>query len=134
MRQKAYQSRILITYLIILTIILEVIFIFILNSYKIYKYKEFYCIMSQKNTCLLVIKKKEKKLLYKNSILYIKNKKIKFQIVEDNGIVITKNKEIYNEVLIKLNRNYPGKETLNVLLLDKKIKLLEIFKLIWEGD
>lgn len=134
MRQKAYQSRILITYLIILTIILEVIFIFILNSYKIYKYKEFYCIMSQKNTCLLVIKKKEKKLLYKNSILYIKNKKIKFQIIEDNGIVITKNKEIYNEVLIKLNRNYPGKETLNVLLLDKKIKLLEIFKLIWEGD
>ena len=117
MRQKAYQSRILITYLIILTIILEVIFIFILNSNKIYKYKEFYCIMSQKNTCLLVIKKKEKKLLYKNSIL-----------------VITKNKEIYNEVLIKLNRNYPGKETLNVLLLDKKIKLLEIFKLIWEGD
>ncbi len=134
MRQKAYQSRILITYLIILTIILEVIFIFILNSYKIYKYKEFYCIMSQKNTCLLVIKKKEKKLLYKNSILYIKNKKIKFQIVEDNGIVITKNKEIYNEVLIKLNRNYPGKETLNVLLPDKKIKLLEIFKLILEGD
>lgn len=134
MRQKAYQSRILITYLIILTIILEVIFIFILNSYKIYKYKEFYCIMSQKNTCLLVIKKKEKKLLYKNSILYIKNKKIKFQIVEDNGIVITKNKEIYNEVLIKLDRNYPGKETLNVLLPDKKIKLLEIFKLIWEGD
>lgn len=134
MRQKAYQSRILITYLIILTIILEVIFIFILNSNKIYKYKEFYCIMSQKNTCLLVIKKKEKKLLYKNSILYIKNKKIKFQIVEDNGIVITKNKEIYNEVLIKLNRNYPGKETLNVLLPDKKIKLLEIFKLILEGD
>ncbi len=134
MRQKAYQSRLLITYLIMLTIILEVIFIFILNSYKIYKYKEFYCIMSQKNTCLLVIKKKEKKLLYKNSILYIKNKKIKFQIVEDNGIVITKNKEIYNEVLIKLNRNYPGKETLNVLLPDKKIKLLEIFKLIWEGD
>lgn len=134
MRQKAYQSRILITYLIILTIILEVIFIFILNSYKIYKYKEFYCIMSQKNTCLLVIKKKEKKLLYKNSILYIKNKKIKFQIIEDNGIVITKNKEIYNEVLIKLNRNYPGKETLNVFLPDKKIKLLEIFKLIWEGD
>ena len=134
MRQKAYQSRLLITYLIMLTIILEVIFIFILNSNKIYKYKEFYCIMSQKNTCLLVIKKKEKKLLYKNSILYIKNKKIKFQIVEDNGIVITKNKEIYNEVLIKLNRNYPGKETLNVLLPDKKIKLLEIFKLIWEGD
>ena len=134
MRQKAYQSRLLITYLIMLTIILEVIFIFILNSYKIYKYKEFYCIMSQKNTCLLVIKKKEKKLLYKNSILYIKNKKIKFQIVEDNGIVITKNKEIYNEVLIKLNRNYPGKDTLNVLLPDKKIKLLEIFKLIWEGD
>lgn len=134
MRQKAYQSRLLITYLIMLTIILEVIFIFILNSYKIYKYKEFYCIMSQKNTCLLVIKKKEKKLLYKNSILYIKNKKIKFQIVEDNGIVITKNKEIYNEVLIKLDRNYPGKETLNVLLPDKKIKLLEIFKLIWEGD
>ena len=134
MRQKAYQSRLLITYLIMLTIILEVIFIFILNSYKIYKYKEFYCIMSQKNTCFLVIKKKEKKLLYKNSILYIKNKKIKFQIVEDNGIVITKNKEIYNEVLIKLNRNYPGKETLNVLLPDKKIKLLEIFKLIWEGD
>ena len=134
MRQKAYQSKILITYLIILTIILEVIFIFILNSNKFYKYKEFYCIMSQKNTCLLVIKKKEKNLLYKNSILYIKNKKIKFQIVEDNGIVITKNKEIYNEVLIKLNRNYPGKETLNVLLPDKKIKLLEIFKLIWEGD
>ena len=134
MRQKAYQSRLLITYLIMLTIILEVVFIFILNSYKIYKYKEFYCIMSQKNTCLLVIKKKEKKLLYKNSILYIKNKKIKFQIVEDNGIVITKNKEIYNEVLIKLSRNYPGKETLNVLLPDKKIKLLEIFKLIWEGD
>lgn len=134
MRQKAYQSRLLITYLIMFTIILEVVFIFILNSNKIYKYKEFYCIMSQKNTCLLVIKKKEKKLLYKNSILYIKNKKIKFQIVEDNGIVITKNKEIYNEVLIKLNRNYPGKETLNVLFPDRKIKLLEIFKLIWEGD
>lgn len=134
MRQKAYQSRLLITYLIMLTIILEVVFIFILNSNKIYKYKEFYCIMSQKNTCLLVIKKKEKKLLYKNSILYIKNKKIKFQIVEDNGIVITKNKEIYNEVLIKLDRNYPGKETLTILFPDRKIKLLEIFKLIWEGD
>ena len=114
---------------------MEIIFFLILKNYKIYNYKKYDCIVTNKNICLLIINKKEKNILYKNSSLYLENKLKKYKILEDNDVIITKGREKYNEVLISFKfNNSKTNDVLKIVFKNKKESLINIFKLIWDGD
>lgn len=136
MIQKKYENLINIKVVTILIIIIQLIFILLMTNYKIYKNKSLTCIVMNKNICLLVLDSKEKELLYKNSKLFVNDKENKFNIIEDNNVVITNGKKKYKEILIKVDlvKSYKTNDTVNLTIRERKIKLIEIFKVILEGD
>lgn len=107
-----------------------------MTNYKVYKNKSLTCIVMNKNICLLVLEDKEKELLYKNTKLYVNDKENKFNIIEDNNVVVTNGKKKYKEILIKVDlvKSYKTNDTVNLTIRERKIKLIEIFKVILEGD
>lgn len=136
MIQKKYENLINIKVVTILLIIIQLIFILLMTNYKIYKNKSLTCIVMNKNICLLVLDSKDKELLYKNTKLFVNNKENKFNIVEDNNVVVTNGKKKYKEILIKVDlvKSYKTNDTVNLTIRERKIKLIEIFKVILEGD
>ena len=135
MNKKSYENLTLPKLLILLVFLMEIIFFLILKNYKIYNYKKYACIVTNKNICLLIINKKEKNILYKNSSLYLENKLKKYKILEDNDVIITKGREKYNEVLISFKfNNSKTNDVLKIVFKNKKESLINIFKLIWDGD
>ena len=136
MIQKKYENLINIKVVTVLLIIIQLIFILLMTNYKVYKNKSLTCIVMNKNICLLVLDSKEKELLYKNTKLFVNDKENKFNIVEDNNVVVTNGKKKYKEILIKVDlvKSYKTNDTVNLTIRERKIKLIEIFKVILEGD
>lgn len=136
MIQKKYEDLTKIKIITVLLIIIQLIFILLMTNYKVYKNKTLTCIVMNKNICLLVLDDKEKELLHKNMKLYVNNKENTFKIIEDNNVVVTNGKKKYKEILIKVDlvKNYKTNDTVNLTIRERKIKLIEIFKVILEGD
>lgn len=136
MKIRNYEKTKEITIIIVLVIIIESIFLTFLINNKIYCYEQMTTIVLKDNIVMLVASKKEKELLYKNAKLFLKDKKVKYKIIEDKGVVITRNNKKYYEVLLefKFDKKYKSNDTITVSLQEEKIKLIKIFKLIWDGD
>lgn len=136
MIQKKYEDLTKIKIITVLLIIIQLIFILLMTNYKVYKDKTLTCIVMNKNICLLVLDDKEKELLHKNMKLYVNDKENTFKIIEDNNVVVTNGKKKYKEILIKVDlvKSYKTNDTVNLTIRERKIKLIEIFKVILEGD
>lgn len=136
MIQKKYENLTKIKIITVLLIIIQLIFILLMTNYKVYKDKTLTCIVMNKNICLLVLDDKEKELLHKNMKLYVNNKENTFKIIEDNNVVVTNGKKKYKEILIKVDlvKSYKTNDTVKLTIRERKIKLIEIFKVILEGD
>ena len=120
----------------IIIFIIEVIFTFLLITTKEYKYKKINGVVVKDNLVDIVIPSKEKNIIYKNKYLYLNDKKIKFKIVEEKKNVYKHNKEKYHELLVsyKFDKKYKTSDILSISIKKEKYRLIEIFKLIWEGD
>lgn len=136
MIQKKYENLTKIKIITVLLIIIQLIFILLMTNYKVYKDKTLTCIVMNKNICLLVLDDKEKELLHKNMKLYVNDKENTFKIIEDNNVVVTNGKKKYKEILIKVDlvKSYKTNDTIKLTIRERKIKLIEIFKVILEGD
>lgn len=136
MIQKKYENLTKIKIITVLLIIIQLIFILLMTNYKVYKDKTLTCIVMNKNICLLVLDDKEKDLLHKNMKLYVNDKENTFKIIEDNNVVVTNGKKKYKEILIKVDlvKSYKTNDTVKLTIRERKIKLIEIFKVILEGD
>ena len=136
MIQKKYENLTKIKIITVLLIIIQLIFILLMTNYKVYKDKTLTCIVMNKNICLLVLDDKEKELLHKNMKLYVNNKENTFKIIEDNNVAVTNGKKKYKEILIKVDlvKSYKTNDTVKLTIRERKIKLIEIFKVILEGD
>lgn len=136
MRLRNYEKIKILKLGIILIFLLELVFIVYLIDNKIYSYKTISTIVQNKNIVTTIVSKEERKILYNNSILFYKDKKIKYKIIEDNGIIMERNNKEYYEILLefKFDKNYKTNDTLVITLRKNKKKLIEIFKLIWDGD
>lgn len=136
MIQKKYEDLTKIKIITVLLIIIQLIFILLMTNYKVYKNKTLTCIVMNKNICLLVLDDKEKELIHKNMKLYVNDKENTFKIIEDNNVVVTNGKKKYKEILIKVDlvKSYKTNDTVNLTIRERKIKLIEIFKVILEGD
>lgn len=136
MKIRNYEKTKEITIIIILVFFAELFFLTYLINNKINSYVQMNTIVLKKDVAMLVASKKEKELLYKNAKLFLKDRRVKYKIIEDKGVVITKNNKKYYEVLLefKFDKKYKSNDTITVSLQEEKIKLIKIFKLIWDGD
>lgn len=117
-------------------IIIEIIVIVILYNNKIYSYTIIDSLYLDDKNIMTFVNKEERNVLYKNTSLYIDNKKIKYTILKDKGVTLKDNKQEYYEIYLKLKikGKYKQNDHIKITIQNKKIKLLEIFKLIWDGD
>ena len=136
MKIKKYEKCSLVISMCIIIFIIEVIFTFLLITTKEYKYKKINGVVVKDNLVDIVIPSKEKNIIYKNKYLYLNDKKIKFKIVEEKKNVYKHNKEKYHELLVsyKFDKKYKTSDILSISIKKEKYRLIEIFKLIWEGD
>lgn len=117
-------------------IVIEIIVIVILYNNKIYSYTIIDSIYLDDKNIMTFVNKEERNVLYKNTSLYIDNKKIKYTILKDKGVTLKDNKQEYYEIYLKLKikGKYKQNDHIKITIQNKKIKLLKIFKLIWDGD
>ena len=122
-------------------ILLEVFFLAILGLiiYTIFhKIPSHYLIKGvvfKDNLLEVIVSKKELQTLYKNGSLYIDDKKYKYAI--DNVILdaLKKDKKSYNIAYISCNlSNEKENDIIDLVFVEERIYLFEIFKLIWKGD
>ena len=123
-------------FILIFLILLEIIIVILFYKNKINIYENIQGVVVKDNLVVLIVNDKTKKIIYKNTLLYLNNKKIKYEIIEDRGYVLKRNKEKYSEILIsfKFDKNYKVNDSLQLMFKKKKIRIIEIFKIIWEGD
>ena len=136
MRTKKYEKFSIIIILCFLTFIFELLFVLFLYNSKDYKYEKITASVVKDNLVLLVVPSKNKKVLYKNKYLYLNDKKKKYKIVEERKYAIKQGKKKYYEVLIsyKFDKEYKSSDIMSISIKNEKYRLIEIFKLIWDGD
>ena len=133
MKVRNYEKKELIIFLILITITMELLLIFYLFIHKKYEYTKLSGIVIKDNIVLVITSKKERNLIYKNAVLYYNDKSRKYQVVEDHGKVL--NSGHYELVLkFKFSKKQKVNDVLELSFKQKKIKLIELFKIIWEGD
>lgn len=136
MKVRNYEKMTFINIMLIFLVLLEITIFVLFSINKINIYENVSGIVVKDDLVVLIINNKTKKIIYKNTLLYLNNKKLKYEIVEDRGYVLKRNKEDYSEILIsfKFDKNYKVNDSLQLTLKKEKINIIEIFKIIWEGD
>ena len=136
MKIRNYEKNKILKLGIIILFILEILFIIYLINNRIYSYNRISTIVQSKNIVATIVSKEERQILYNNTILFYKDKKIRYKIIKDNGIIMERNNKEYYEILLefKFDKNYKTNDNLVITLRNNKEKLIEIFKLIWDGD
>ena len=87
----------------------------------------------KKNLIELYIKDKDMNIIYKNSNVYIGDKKASFSIVEVNKDILIDSDDKYNLVLLKTKASLNDGEIVELTFKDKRISLFKIFDVIWKG-
>ncbi len=134
MSKKKYEIFYFIRVFIVFVFIIESVFVYLLFNIKISKYIVLNGISIKNNLVQFVVSSNELKLFIANSTFYIKDKKYSYQIKEVNkGILKRKGKE-YHELIIKYKgvNNIKDKDFIKISIFQEKIKLIEIFNVIWK--
>ena len=106
----------------------------VLNK-EIYIYKKISGLLYTDSAMEVVISREDTKLLQKNNYVFINNKKMKIKIVQVNENILRRNKTSYNQVFINIGEKVGSVgEVVSVTAVTKRIKVANIFKIIWEGD
>ena len=136
MKVRNYEKTSIIYLIVIVLFILEFSGTILLCTIKKYSYTKISGIVSNKNTIVLIIDEKERKILYKNQTAYIENKLKKYKIIENKGKLFYKNKTNYYEIILNIDfsNKYKPKDVIELSIKNNKYHLIKIFNVIWGGD
>ena len=120
----------------ILTLLLIFISIFFINQKRLITYKVFSAVYYDKNIICLVVSNDDVNLFFKNKKLFIDSNKISFEIERVDKDILKREGDIYSSVYIKANISnmYKINDGIEVSIMNKKINIFNMFKIIWEGD
>ncbi|MBQ3511301.1 MAG: hypothetical protein IJA30_03300 [Bacilli bacterium] len=120
----------------ILTLLLIFISIFFINQKRLITYKVFSAVYYDKNIICLVVSNDDVNLFFKNKKLFIDSNKISFEIERIDKDILKREGDIYSSVYIKANISnmYKINDGIEVSIMNKKINIFNMFKIIWEGD
>ena len=136
MRQKKYEGKKLISFIFTMNIVLEIIILlFCIKTYQ-FNYKKITGIVIKKNLLLVIVDKKERKLLYDNKKIYLEDKYITYKIEEDKGKILKKDNKNYYELIIstKISKSLKANDSINISIEDKKISMIKLLHKLKEGD
>ncbi len=134
MKTRNYERKDLIIFLIILLLGFELISIIVLLTIKTNKYFKISGIVIKDNLIFVIVNKDERRIVYSDKVLYYNNKRYKYNIVEDRGIVMKKNNENYYQLVLEFKlKNMKANDVVEIVFIKERMRLIEIFKIIWEG-
>ncbi len=134
MKTRNYERKDLIIFLIILLLGFELISIIVLLTIKTNKYFKISGIVIKDNLIFVIVNKDERRIIYSDKVLYYDNKRYKYNIVEDRGIVMKKNNENYYQLVLEFKlKNMKANDVVEIVFTKERMRLIEIFKIIWEG-
>lgn len=133
---KSYENKTIIITVTIIFLVIEIIFISLLFIKKEYVYETISGLVIDKNKVIFLLDKEEEKNIYKNTYVYYNNRKVKIEILENHGVVLTNKEKKYKELLlkIKIGNKYKANDSINISIKTNKIKLIKLIKKIWDGD
>ena len=126
---KNYEKKEIMIIVSILLIGMEIIFITSLFIKKEYTYLSITGMVSNQDLVLVMVNQKEKMILMKNKNILYNDKVLKYELLEDHGIIVKRNKEKYRELLLKINI---GKDKINesitLTVKNKKISRIQLIR------
>ncbi len=136
MKTRKYEKFSLVLFLCLFVLFLEFIFILFLFNNKEYKYDQYTGVVVKDNLMTIIIPNEKRKVLYKNRYLYHNDKKIKYRIIEEKKNLYKNNGKQYHELLIdfRFDKKYKTSDVVTISIKKEKYRLIEMFKLIWDGD
>ena len=136
MKTRKYEKFSLVLFLCLFVLFLEFIFILFLFNNKEYKYDQYTGVVVKDNLMTIIIPKEKRKILYKNRYLYHNDKKIKYRIIEEKKNLYKNNGKQYHELFIdfRFDKKYRTSDVVTISIKKEKYRLIEMFKLIWDGD
>lgn len=111
-------------------------FIYYLFNKKIFVYKIFSGVIYKDNVIELFLSDDELLLFYKNMNMFIDDNKVKIKIIKVENDILHRGGVFYNQLFldVKLNNTYKVNDVVKVSVVRRKMKIFNIFKIIWEGD
>lgn len=106
----------------------------VLNK-DIYSYKKFSGVLYTDTVLEVILDKEETKLLQRNSRVFIDDKNKKVEVIRVERDILKRKKKNYNQVFLEIGENV-GKtgDIVEFTVIEKRMKVKNIFKIIWEGD
>ena len=122
-----YEDFSIVIFILIITIILEIIFFISLFNLKISTYKVFSGVISNHNHINIIVNKMELDILRDNKRLFYKNKYYDYEIESIDR------ESINNYILVIIKTKIKSKEdVVSISVLDNKISFTKIFRIIWK--
>ncbi len=123
-------------------IIISWIFIFIvivvgwiLLNKEIYVYKKFAGILYTDTALEVTLNKSDTKLIQRNSKIFVENNLKKINIIRVEKDVLKRNNVQYNKVFLDIGKgNGKTGDVVEFSMIEKRVKVANIFKIIWDGD
>lgn len=135
MKLRNYEERGVILFFIIILFISIFVFSCFSYFYKIPNYCLVQGIVFRDNLLEILVLEDDMNLIYDNGFVYVNDKKIKYKINSILSNVLVKDKEKYNLVYIEcLLDNEKERDVVDLVFIKNRIRLVEIFKLIFKGD
>lgn len=122
-----YEEFNVVIFFLILTFILEIILFISLINMKLSTYKVFSGVKGNDNCINVLVNEKELDILRDNKRLFYKNK------YHDYEIESVDRESIDNYIMVTLKSKINSKKSIvDISVLDKKISVIKIFKIIWK--
>ena len=135
MKSRSYEKNLIVGLIMILFFIVFFISLFFIMTYKIEDYQVFSCSLV-KYDLVCFPSYEERKLFYANKYFYIDDKKIKYKIKEDKGVVFEQDKISTYEMVLQLDvpSKYKEHDIITMTIQTKRIQLFKIIQDVLEGD
>lgn len=135
MKLRNYEERGVILFFIIILFVSIFLFCCFSYFYKIPNYCLVQGIVFRDNLLEILVLEDDMNLIYDNGFVYIKTKKVKYKINSVLSNVLVKDKDKYSLVYIEcLLSDKKERDVVDVVFIKNRIRLVEIFKLIFKGD
>ncbi len=136
MKNKNYEKNRGIYFLSILLMGIEGLLFYVLTNQKMEEYQKGTAIVEKDHYITVVVTKEERKLFYRNKKMNLKGKTFSYQIEEDYGKIMESQKKEYYQLLLLVQGKQKAKpkDVVEYTIHKRNKRLIEILKIIWEGD
>ena len=135
MKKKKYENNFSVSIGIFLLLLFEFVFLIFLLNKKIQVYKTINGIILN-DTIVLFLNKEDRNRIYANTFLFIDGNKEEYKIHNDLGFVYKEKGISYYQLELSVDNldDYKNNDPITMSINYKKIKMIEIFQIILEGD